>query len=131
MVVCQGERLLIHLRLYYALKYPPTSSTETLAQEGEPSVSQPTSSDDEPYRPHVAGAFVMCPMVEVSPESRPSAVIEMLGRAIVSFAGSLPLAASIRGGLGPYREPILMLPGKVSDDPRVEEDFFSDRELVS
>lgn len=56
----------------------------------------------------------MCPMVEVSPESRPSAAIEMLGRAIVRFAGSLPLAASIRG--------------KVSDDPRVEEDFFSDRE---
>lgn len=54
-------------------------------------------------------------MVDVSPESRPSALIEYIAKGIKYFAGSLPLAKAVRGN--------------VSDDPRVEADFFSDREL--
>lgn len=52
-------------------------------------------------------------MVDVSPESRPSALIEYIAKGIKYFAGSLPLAKAVRGN--------------VSDDPRVEADFFSDR----
>ncbi|EKD01598.1 lysophospholipase [Trichosporon asahii var. asahii CBS 8904] len=87
--------------LYYVLKYPPSSSESAIADthEGAP-------------RPNIAGAFVLCPMVDVSPESRPSALIEYIAKGIKYFAGSLPLAKAVRGN--------------VSDDPRVEADFFSD-----
>jgi hypothetical protein len=51
-----------------------------------------------------------------SKESRPSIVIEYIGRGIKFFAGSLPFAKAVRGN--------------VSDDPRVEEDFYADRESV-
>lgn len=43
-------------------------------------------------------------------------VIEYIGRGIKFFAGSLPFAKAVRGN--------------VSDDPRVEEDFYADRELT-
>lgn len=52
-----------------------------------------------PPRPQVAGAFVLCPMVEVSPESRPSAFVEYIAKGIKYFAGALPLAKAVRGGL--------------------------------
>ncbi|WVQ71657.1 hypothetical protein IAR50_001197 [Cryptococcus sp. DSM 104548] len=51
-------------------------------------------------------------LVHVSKESRPNILLEYIGRAIVFFGGSLPLAKAVRGN--------------VSSDPRVEEDFFSD-----
>lgn len=41
-------------------------------------------------------------------------MIEYIGRGIKFFAGSLPFAKAVRGN--------------VSDDPRVEEDFYADRE---
>jgi acylglycerol lipase len=61
--------------LYYILKYPPTASTIKIAAEGsEPDVKPPghgqgylsreRSREDEKNRVQVAGAFVMCPMVE-------------------------------------------------------------------
>jgi hypothetical protein len=61
---------------------------------------------------HVAGAFVLCPMVEGAPlstslgdhadgaaskNSRPSKFVEYIARAIVYFAGTLPLAKAVRG----------------------------------
>ena len=49
-----------------------------------------------------------------SKQSRPSVVTEYIGRGIKFFAGSLPFAKAVRGN--------------VSDDPRVEEDFYADRE---
>jgi hypothetical protein len=61
--------------LYYLLKYPPTASTIDVAAEAtEPDASLPAkgqgyeanerSRADEKDRVQVAGAFVMCPMVE-------------------------------------------------------------------
>lgn len=93
-------------RLYYVLRYPPSASCKAIADrhDGSP-------------RPHVSGAFVLCPMVDVSPESRPSAIVEYIAKGIKYFAGSLPLANAVRGN--------------VSDDPRVEADFFSDRESAA
>jgi len=51
-----------------------------------------------------------------SKQSRPSVITEYIGRGIKFFAGSLPFAKAVRGN--------------VSDDPRVEEDFYADRESV-
>jgi len=51
-----------------------------------------------------------------SKESRPSVVTEYIGRGIKFLAGSLPFAKAVRGN--------------VSDDPRVEEDFYADRKSV-
>ncbi|ORX39914.1 Alpha/Beta hydrolase protein [Kockovaella imperatae] len=85
--------------LYYLSQYPPTTSTAKAA------------SNDE-TRIQIAGAYVLCPMVSVSAESRPWKVTEYIGRCLRYVAGPLPLAKSLRG--------------KVSDDPRVEEDFFAD-----
>lgn len=61
--------------LYYILKYPPTASTIKIAAEGPEADATPPehgqgylqrerSRDDEKNRVEVAGAFVMCPMVE-------------------------------------------------------------------
>ncbi|WVQ89028.1 hypothetical protein IAS59_002775 [Cryptococcus gattii] len=111
--------------LYYLLKYPPTAQSEKVAsQASKPDIAPPgegfgqgydrleRSRGDEKVRIHVAGAFVLCPMIEVSKESRPNILLEYIGRGVNSFAGSLPLAKAVRGN--------------VSDDPRVEEDFFAD-----
>ncbi|BEJ04485.1 hypothetical protein CcaverHIS641_0203020 [Cutaneotrichosporon cavernicola] len=91
--------------LFYVYRYHPSDSVETAAEAS-------TSDHPEPPRPQIAGVFALCPMVEASPESRPSAIIEYLAKSIKFFAGSLPLAPAVRGN--------------VSDDPRVEEDFFAD-----
>jgi hypothetical protein len=61
--------------LYYILKYPPTASTITIASEGPQTDAKPPhhgqgyldrerSREDEKDRVQIAGAFVMCPMVE-------------------------------------------------------------------
>lgn len=97
-----------HISLFYVSRYPPSESAEAVAEAS-------TSDQPAPPRPQVAGVFALCPMVEASPESRPSAIVEYLAKSIKFFAGSLPLAKAVRGN--------------VSDDPRVEEDFFADREL--
>ncbi|WVQ78304.1 hypothetical protein IAT38_000389 [Cryptococcus sp. DSM 104549] len=111
--------------LYYLLKYPPTPNPTDVASSASdadappPPEGQGKGYDDaerprgeEKVRIDVAGAFVLCPMVEVSKASRPNIVLEYIGRAIVYVAGTLPLAKAVRGN--------------VSDDPKVEEDFFSD-----
>nr|XP_019013572.1 lysophospholipase [Kwoniella pini CBS 10737]OCF52353.1 lysophospholipase [Kwoniella pini CBS 10737] len=111
--------------LYYLLKYPPTlSATEVASQATQPDSTLPEedqgkgydnlerSKKEEKVRIDIAGAFVICPMVEVSKESRPSKFLEYIGRAISFIAGPLPFVKGVRGN--------------VSDDPRVEEDFDSD-----
>ena len=64
--------------LYYILKYPPTASTIKIAEEapqadanppthGQGYLERERSRDDEKDRVQIAGAFVMCPMVEGEP----------------------------------------------------------------
>lgn len=64
--------------LYYLLKYPPTSSTiEVAASAAMPDDKPPSDGkgylgrerrqDDEKSRVQIAGAFVLCPMVEGMP----------------------------------------------------------------
>jgi len=61
--------------LYYILKYPPTASTIKIAGEashadvkpptqGQGYLERERSREDEKDRVQIAGAFVMCPMVE-------------------------------------------------------------------
>lgn len=120
--------------MYYALKFPPLDSAKEVVAENKDVHENGNGADlAPPPRVQVAGAFIMCPMVEgecdsrechgtplcpvlilASKESRPSVVVELFAKSIKFFAGSLPLAKAVRGN--------------VSDDPRVEEDFFSDRE---
>lgn len=64
-------------RLYYLLKYPPTAQSEKVASKAsKPDIAPPEegfgqgydrlerSRRDEKVRIHVAGAFVLCPMIE-------------------------------------------------------------------
>lgn len=73
----------------------------------------------------------------MSKNSRPHILVEYVARAIVYFAGMLPLAKAVRGEfdrltlLSRWRWCRLAYrSGNVSDDPRVEEDFFTDREIL-
>lgn len=63
--------------LYYLLKYPPTVQPEKVASQGQkPDIPPPEegsgqgydqlerSREEEKVRIHVAGAFVLCPMIE-------------------------------------------------------------------
>jgi len=61
--------------LYYILKYPPTASTIKISGEAPQADAKPPthgqgylererSREDEKDRVQIAGAFVMCPMVE-------------------------------------------------------------------
>lgn len=61
--------------LYYILKYPPTDSTiEVAAESALPNAEPPSqgtgyldserSREEEKSRIQIAGAFVLCPMVE-------------------------------------------------------------------
>lgn len=111
--------------LYYLLKYPPSVSAADVVEESQTKEPRPPlpgngkgyqrlerPKEEERSRVQVAGAFVLCPMVEVSRNSRPSIFVEYIARAIKLLAPTLPLAKAVRGN--------------VSDDPRVEEDFFRD-----
>jgi acylglycerol lipase len=65
-----------HVRLYYLLKYPPTSSAIKIRQsKATMDLPPPTRGNgkgydnaerqsEEKHRPDIAGAFVFCPMVE-------------------------------------------------------------------
>jgi len=64
--------------LYYILKYPPTASTIKVAEgapqadakpptHGQGYLERERSRENEKDRVQVAGAFVMCPMVEGEP----------------------------------------------------------------
>jgi acylglycerol lipase len=73
----------------------------------------------------------------VSKNSRPHILVEYVARAIVYFAGMLPLAKAVRGEFGRLTVVsrwrgcrLAYHSGNVSDDPRVEEDFFTDRKVL-
>ncbi|WVQ70014.1 uncharacterized protein L199_008238 [Kwoniella botswanensis] len=111
--------------LYYLLKYPPTEFASEVASQGSQADSPlpeeghgkgydnlERAKKDEKVRIHVSGAYVICPMVEVSKESIPPKIVQQIGRAISYVAGPLPFVQGVRG--------------RVSDDPRVEADFEAD-----
>ncbi|GJJ09921.1 hypothetical protein Clacol_004145 [Clathrus columnatus] len=62
-----------------------------------------------PARTRITGAYVLCPMIAISPETRPHIVVETLAQIVKFVAGRLPILSVVRGNL--------------SDDPRVEEEI--------
>lgn len=65
-----------------------------------------------PDLPHIVGGLFLCPMLFISPSSRPSYLVELFARAISSFAGALAVTNSTRG--------------LNSEDPACEEQFTQD-----
>ncbi|WOO84476.1 Caffeoylshikimate esterase [Vanrija pseudolonga] len=96
--------------LDYIYKYPPSSDSAKIVSAGDDANGGPEG--NKPPRPHVAGAFVLCPMVEASKESTPPKIVQLIGQTVRAIAGALPVVKGVRGN--------------VSDDPRVEADFFAD-----
>ena len=62
--------------------------------------------------PSVPQGVFLCPMLAISPESRPPYIIELIARGLASIAPALPLADANKG--------------KNSEDPEVEEEFLAD-----
>ncbi|KZT38508.1 alpha/beta-hydrolase [Sistotremastrum suecicum HHB10207 ss-3] len=60
----------------------------------------------------LSGLYAIAPLIGVAPESLPNIFTRSAARILQFFVGRLPLSPAIRGN--------------VSDDPRVEEDFFAD-----
>jgi acylglycerol lipase len=54
---------------------------------------------DETFRPKISGGLFLCPMLAISPDTRPPYLVELLARGISRFAGSLPLAAANKGAI--------------------------------
>ena len=80
--------------LYHAALYPPVSPV---------SLGGPGQTD----RASFSGLAVSAPMLQISPQSRPDAVVEFCANVISALGGGrLPLARAIKGN--------------VSDDPKVE-----------
>ncbi|WFD24089.1 acylglycerol lipase [Malassezia equina] len=91
--VAQGGSMGGFSVVYHAALHPPNSSPTSLALDG---------------------VAVTAPMLLISPETRPSAWIEALGRILSFFAGRLGLIRAIRGNL--------------SDDPMVERYARTDKQ---
>lgn len=103
--------------LYYIITYPSSTNLQKVSSSEEEK-AESNGQADKPhseYQPRIAGAMVQCPLVEVAADSRPSALVESIAKALVAVAPSLPMAEAVAG--------------RVSDDPRVEEEFRNDREL--
>lgn len=77
--------------LYHAALHPPRTAAK-LGSHAD--------------RRHLAldGVAVSAPMLQIAPESRPGAVMELVGRMLSTVAGRLPLLRAIKG--------------KISDDPK-------------
>lgn len=145
--------------LYYLLKYPPTTSSIELAERAsEPDVPPPPRGEGKGYhdgegernaeksRVHASGAFVLCPAVEGAYRRLAGSELTtlQLRRLLVLISSS----SCLQGACGLLRDPCLLRRlsavsagsspfeyptdsgGNVSDDPRVEADFFTDRELL-
>ncbi|GAA5894490.1 hypothetical protein JCM8208_006256 [Rhodotorula glutinis] len=90
------------------LKYGTSRDTSLPSSTSAPSPSR----SDATFRPTITGGLFLCPMLAISPTSRPSYLVELVGRALASVAGPLPLASANKG--------------KNSEDPQVEEVFNRD-----
>ncbi len=87
----------------------------TIRKYGAPVDTSLPSASHASFRPTISGGVFLCPMLAISPESRPAYAVELAARALASIAGPLPFASANKG--------------KNSEDPSVEEQF--DRELSS
>ena len=109
--------------LYYIITYPATSDVEKIMSSGSGSgVDEQPAEPKKEYRPKIAGAMVLCPLVEgafltgwmtkkvyigltnmlladtvVAADSRPNALVELAAKALVKVAASLPMAEAVRG----------------------------------
>ncbi|KAK9897173.1 alpha/beta-hydrolase [Cystobasidium minutum MCA 4210] len=92
--------------LLYTIQYPPAPVSEAAATSG---IRNPLNGLK---RPKIHGAMLLCPMLEIAPESRPSWLVEHFARGIASFAGRFPLAEANRG--------------KNTDRPALEQEFEQD-----
>ncbi|BGP15179.1 hypothetical protein JCM10213_008681 [Rhodosporidiobolus nylandii] len=103
-VFVAGQSLGGFTAVYTCLKYgtPPTSSLP------------PSSGGDteHTFHPTLSGGIFLCPMLAISPESRPSYAVELVARGLAAVAGPLPFANANKG--------------KNTEDPEVEEQFEAD-----
>jgi hypothetical protein len=76
--------------------YPSTTDVTKIATSGTDESAESEPKHEQEFRPKIAGAFVMCPLVN---GERPNILVEGIARVIVKFAGSLPLAEAVRGTL--------------------------------
>ncbi|GAA6046870.1 hypothetical protein JCM3770_005684 [Rhodotorula araucariae] len=84
----------------------------TCLKYGAPLDTSLPSASSQSFRPTISGGMFLCPMLAISPDSRPSVLVELIARVLASVAGPLPLAAANKG--------------KNSEDPLVEEVFNRD-----
>ncbi|GAA5897178.1 hypothetical protein JCM6882_001810 [Rhodosporidiobolus microsporus] len=103
-VFVAGQSLGGFTAVYTCLKYgtPPATSLP------------PSSGHDtqETFHPTITGGLFLCPMLAISPESRPSYAVELAARALSKVAGPLGFAEANKG--------------KNTEDPEVEEEFEAD-----
>ncbi|TNY17865.1 lysophospholipase [Rhodotorula diobovata] len=88
----------------------PSAAAAAAAADANPGPGDSTGSTS--FRPTISGGLFLCPMLAISPDSRPSPLVELAARALASVAGPLPFASANRG--------------KNSEDPEVEEVFDRD-----
>ncbi|GJN89703.1 hypothetical protein Rhopal_002690-T1 [Rhodotorula paludigena] len=88
------------------------TATLTCLKYGAPLDTSLPAAKNESFRPTISGGIILCPMLAISPDSRPSYAVELFARLIASVAGPFPLAAANKG--------------KNSEDPDVEEVFNRD-----
>lgn len=110
-VFLQGESMGGFTALYYAALYPPLSA-ESQSKGQYNKLARENNSAIQTMRPNLAGVACAAPMLRISPQSRPSPVIEKIARILAFFAGRLPMSPGVKGN--------------VSDDIRVETEFHAD-----
>ncbi|GAA5955567.1 hypothetical protein JCM8115_006791 [Rhodotorula mucilaginosa] len=93
------------------------TATLTCLKYGAPVDTSLPSASHASFRPTISGGIFLCPMLAISPESRPAYAVELAARALASIAGPLPFASANKG--------------KNSEDPSVEEQFDQDPQTYS
>ncbi|GAA6016053.1 hypothetical protein JCM10207_004426 [Rhodosporidiobolus poonsookiae] len=102
-VFVAGQSLGGFTATYTCLKYGTPRATSLTPATGHSTAS---------FEPALSGGLLLCPMLAISPESRPSLAVELVARAIAGVAGPLPFAEANKG--------------KNTEDPSVEEEFNAD-----
>ncbi|GAA5970551.1 hypothetical protein JCM11641_007350 [Rhodosporidiobolus odoratus] len=103
-VFVAGQSLGGFTAVYTCLKYgtPPTTSLPPSSGHSSSTLFHPT----------LSGGIFLCPMLAISPESRPWKLVETVARGLSWFAGVVPFAEANKG--------------KNSEDGEVEREFEAD-----